>query len=228
MGQSWGKQQQQQSSNVNAMFLGPPGSGKGTQSERFVRHYGVCHLDAGTMLRAVAKAETELGRRVRGLMNEGRLVDDQTICEIIEQNLDKPECKKGFLLDGFPRTQAQAERLDGMLDRRRQQLNGVVEFAIDDRLLEERITGRLMHIPSGRVYHDKFRPPKVPGKDDVTGEPLTRRADDNLDTLRTRLAQYHEKTRPLTDYYGRRNLMHRLDASRSQDEVWLELLRIFK
>ncbi|PAA48987.1 hypothetical protein BOX15_Mlig017319g1 [Macrostomum lignano] len=226
MGQSWGKQQQ--SGNVNAMFLGPPGSGKGTQSERFVRHFGVCHLDAGTMLRAVAKAESELGKRVRGLMNEGRLVDDQTICEIIEQNLDKPECKKGFLLDGFPRTQAQAERLDDMLGRRRQQLNGVVEFAIDDRLLEERIVGRLMHVPSGRVYHEKFRPPQVPGKDDVTGEPLTRRSDDNAETLRTRLAQYHEKTRPLTDYYGRRHLMHRLDASRSQDQVWQDLLRIFK
>lgn len=209
------------------MFLGPPGSGKGTQSERFVRHYGVCHLDAGTMLRAIAKADTELAKRVRGLMNEGRLVDDQTICEIIEQNLDKPECSRGFLLDGFPRTQAQAERLDDMLTRRRQQLHGVVEFAIDDRLLEERITGRLMHIPSGRVYHDKFRPPKVTGLDDVTGEPLTRRSDDNVETLRTRLAQYHDKTKPLIDYYGKRHLMHRVDASHSQEQVWHNLLGIF-
>jgi adenylate kinase len=131
-------------------------------------------------------------------------------------------------LDGFPRTVVQAEKLDEMLDKRNEKLDQAVELKIDDSLLVNRITGRLFHIPSGRSYHTQFRPPKVAGKDDVTGEPLVQRADDNVHTLKKRLEAYHQQTQPVADYYEKKGILKVVDASQKPAAVWSALLAIFE
>jgi adenylate kinase len=182
---------------VNLIFLGPPGAGKGTQAKILSERFGFRQISTGDLLRANADAGTPLGLEAKPIMKSGGLVPDDLIVRMIEAEF---EGGGSFLFDGFPRTIAQAQALDEMLTRKRQSAVAVL-FEIDMAVVIDRLTGRWTHLPSGRVYHERYAPPQVPGIDDVTGEPLEQRADDVEATIRKRLAVYREQTAPLIAYY---------------------------
>jgi len=213
---------------LRTILIGPPGAGKGTQAPKIRDEFCVCHLATGDMLREQVQQKTPLGVQAKKIMDAGGLVSDDIMVGIIQDQLDNnKECKNGFVLDGFPRTVPQAQKLDGMLNKRGEKLDSVVQLLIDDQLLISRITGRLIHASSGRTYHKQFSPPKKPNVDDVTGEPLTQRSDDNVETLRKRLAGFHAQTGPVVDYYKARGLWHGIDAAQSPSLVWDNLRSIF-
>eukprot|EP00850_Spirogloea_muscicola_P012790 SM000084S23126 [mRNA] locus=s84:306077:307750:+ [translate_table: standard] len=263
------------------VLIGPPGCGKGTQSPMLKEEHCLCHLATGDMLRAAVAARTPLGLQAKEAMDKGALVSDDLVVGIIDEAMARPSCQKGFILDGFPRTVTQAEKvchqinelkfhsrpfcelglsrqdkyvgiiaaaaalwrqpaitsgsevahsggcrslqLDAMLEKQGAKVDKVLNFEIPDAVLEERITGRWIHAPSGRSYHTKFAPPKVPGKDDVTGEPLTQRKDDNVETLRSRLAAFHSQTEPVIDYYQKKGAVAHIHAEKPPPEVTEEI-----
>ena len=157
---------------LNVVLIGPPGSGKGTQAPRIRDELCLCHLATGDMLRDAVAAGTELGKKAKEIMDRGELVPDEVVIGLIEDASKQPECERGLLLDGFPRTAVQAEKLDKMLEAKQQTINKAIEFKVNEDILVERVEGRRVHIASGRTYHVKFNPPKAEGLDDVTGEPL--------------------------------------------------------
>ncbi|VUZ56132.1 unnamed protein product, partial [Hymenolepis diminuta] len=212
-----------ENTKTNLIITGPPGCGKGTQAPRLVEKYEVCHLSTGDMLRAAVSSGSKMGMTVKKIMEEGRLVPDDVVCNLIDERLDSPECRKGFLLDGFPRTLPQAEKLDELLERRKDKLTAVVELQVPDDMLITRICGRLVHLASGRSYHEVFNPPKVPMTDDITGEKLVRRSDDTRETLVQRLSSYHTLTQPLLNFYHKRDLLLTIDGSHGMDEIFRKI-----
>ncbi|KAL1601625.1 adenylate kinase [Paraconiothyrium brasiliense] len=212
---------------VRMILMGPPGAGKGTQAPRLKDKFCVCHLATGDMLRAQVAKKTPLGREAKKIMDAGGLVSDEIMVNMIKSELENnQECKNGFILDGFPRTVTQAEKLDDMLTASKKPLEHAVELQIDDSLLVARITGRLVHPASGRSYHKIFNPPKSEMKDDVTGEPLIQRSDDNADTLKKRLGTYHAQTAPVVSYYQKTGIWTPIDASQEPGQVWKSLLKV--
>ncbi|KAI3435828.1 hypothetical protein D9Q98_001886 [Chlorella vulgaris] len=199
------------------VLIGPPGSGKGTQSPMIKNENCLCHLATGDLLRAAVAAKTPLGLEAKKAMDAGALVTDEIVVGLIEENIKKPECRTGFVLDGFPRTVVQAQKLDEMLSSKGQSIDRVLNFAVADQALVDRITGRWVHPASGRSYHEKFAPPRVAGVDDVTGEPLVKRKDDNAETLKSRLSAFHAQTAPVIDHYKQRVV--NIKADKPQKEV---------
>jgi adenylate kinase len=183
---------------MRLILLGGPGAGKGTQAAFITEKFGIPQISTGDMLRGHVKRGTDLGIAAKKIMDTGALVSDDIIIGMVKERIGEADCAKGFLFDGFPRTipQADAMRAAGV------RLDHVVEVAVDDALIIERISGRRSHVASGRSYHIKFNPPRVPGKDDVTGEDLVQRDDDREETIRRRLEVYHAQTEPLVRYYA--------------------------
>ncbi|MBA0621332.1 hypothetical protein Godav_006969 [Gossypium davidsonii] len=208
------------------ILIGPPGSGKGTQSPIIKDEHCLCHLATGDMLRAAVSAKTPLGIKAKEAMDKGELVSDDLVVGIIDEAMKKPSCKKGFILDGFPRTVAQAQKLDEMLERQGVKIDKVLDFAIDDAVLEERISGRWIHPASGRSYHTKFAPPRVPGVDDVTGEPLIQRKDDSAAVLKSRLESFHRQTQPVISYYSKKGIVATLHAEKPLTDVTDEVRKV--
>ena len=183
---------------MKLILLGAPGAGKGTQAAFICRQYGIPQISTGDMLRAAVKAGTPLGQQAKAVMEAGQLVSDDLIINLVKERIAQPDCAAGFLFDGFPRTIAQAEALK----QAGVKLDYVLEIDVPFEAIVERMSGRRSHPASGRTYHIKFNPPKEPGKDDVTGEPLVQRDDDREETVKKRLDVYSQQTRPLVDYYG--------------------------
>ncbi len=182
---------------MRIVLLGAPGAGKGTQAQFLMAKFGIPQISTGDMLRAAIKAGTELGKQAKAVMDAGQLVSDELIIGLVKERITLDDCKGGFLLDGFPRTipQADAMKENGV------SVDHVLEFDVPDEVIVERMAGRRVHSGSGRVYHLVYNPPKVEGKDDVTGDDLSIRPDDEESTVRKRLAIYHEQTKPLVDFY---------------------------
>lgn len=198
---------------MNLILLGPPGAGKGTQAKLLEEKRGLKQLSTGDMLRGAVAQGTEMGKKAKAVMDRGDLVSDDIVVSIIAERLDKPDVKKGFILDGFPRNQAQAEALDRMLTEKGLKLDAVIEMKVDDEELVKRIAGRYTCAKCGKGYHDTFEKPKKPGICDVCGSTeFVRRADDNEKTVRDRLHVYNKQTAPLVDYYGRTGVLHTVNG----------------
>ncbi|MGZ8225876.1 MAG: adenylate kinase [Methylococcaceae bacterium] len=183
---------------MRIILLGSPGSGKGTQAQFITKKYGIPQISTGDMLRAAVREGTQLGVEAKKVMDAGGLVSDDIILGLIKERITQADCSKGFLLDGFPRTIAQAEGLDAMGIT----IDTVIEIVVADEEIVKRMAGRRVHLASGRTYHIEYNPPKVDGVDDVTGEPLIQRDDDKEETVRKRLSVYHEQTKPLVGFYS--------------------------
>lgn len=204
------------------ILLGPPGAGKGTQAKEIARRRQLIQLSTGDMLRAARDAGSEIGLKAKAIMDSGGLVADDIVIKIIAERIERPDCARGFILDGFPRTLAQAAALEAMLKAKKRKLDAVVEMKVDDDVLIERVAGRYTcaNKACGEGYHDTFKMPKKAGVCDVCGSTaFTRRPDDNADTMRTRLAAYYKETSPLAGYYFAKGLLQSVDAMAGIDEV---------
>jgi adenylate kinase len=212
---------------MRIILLGAPGAGKGTQAQFIMQKYGIPQISTGDMLRAAVKAGSPLGLQAKELMDAGKLVTDELVIALVKERIAQSDCANGFLLDGFPRTvpQADAMKTAGI------KVDYVLEFDVPDAVIIDRMSGRRIHAPSGRVYHIRHNPPKVENVDDVTGEPLTIRKDDNEEIVRKRLVEYHDLTKPLISYYQNeakegRTQYFRIDGTQAVTEVTKELVKI--
>ena len=205
---------------MNLILLGPPGAGKGTQAEQISTKHGIVQLSTGEMLRAAVKAGTEVGLKAKVIIESGGLVSDEIVVGIISERIDQPDCSKGFILDGFPRTLPQAAALETLLGTKGKTLDAVIEIKVDDEALVERITGRFSCADCGTGYHDKYKTPAKEGVCDKCGSTqFSRRADDNEETVRNRLMAYYRETAPLIGYYFAKERLKSVDGMADIDEV---------
>jgi adenylate kinase len=209
---------------MKLILLGPPGAGKGTQAQRLAKKRNLVQLSTGEMLRAAVKAGTEVGLKAKALMEKGELVSDDIVVGIIAERIEQPDCKSGFILDGFPRTLQQAAALDRMLASKGDRMDAVIELKVDYNRLVERIVGRYSCAKCGEGYHDRFKRPKVRGVCDVCGSTeFTRRADDNAETVTTRMMAYYRETSPLIGYYFCKGNLHAVDGMAPIEDVAVEI-----
>jgi len=206
-------------SELNLILLGPPGAGKGTQAERLTDDFNLPYIATGNILRAAVKDETPLGKQAKTFMDAGELVPDEVISGVIVEAVEGPAARDGFLLDGFPRTVAQADALGAGLERLDRHLTAAILIDVPDAEVMRRISGRRVSVKTGRVYHVEFDPPKHEGRCDVDGSRLVQRDDDRPETVQHRLEVYHEQTAPLIAYYEDLGLLRRFDGTRSPTEV---------
>jgi adenylate kinase len=212
---------------LNIILLGPPGAGKGTQAQRLQQERGLIQLSTGDMLRAAVASGSELGQKAKGIMERGELVPDALMVGLIEDRIAQPDCAKGFILDGFPRTEAQAQALDQMLARGAKKLDRVIEMETDEAALTERVVGRFTCAKCGAGYHEKFKRPKVEGTCDVCGgKEFSRRKDDNAETMKTRMAAYRAQTAPLLPYYAGRGVLKKVDGMAPMDAVYRQITSV--
>ena len=214
-------------SNTCILLIGAPASGKGTQAENIKKNYGFYHLATGDLLRDEIKNKTVLGIKAKEYMNDGKLVPDELIFQIINRTLAKPECTR-VMFDGFPRTIEQARVLSDIFRARDQRMGAVIYLDVPDEELVKRGTGRRIHMASGRSYHVIFKPPKVPDKDDVTGEPLIQRDDDKEETIRKRLIAFHKNNTPIIEYYDAQGVVYKVQGNGKIEEVWKTVDSIVK
>ena len=209
--------------NIHIILLGPPGCGKGTQAQKLIREFGFVQLSTGDMLRAAISKGTEIGMQAKSIIDKGELVSDEIVIGIVRDRIFSTECECGYMLDGFPRTLAQAEKLDQILSDRNQKIDVVLRLCVPDDMAIRRIAGRRFHITSGRSYNIEFNPPKIEGRDDITGEKLVQREDDKEEIVQSRLNTYHELTEPLVRYYQKQGILKAIDGTGSPENIYAEI-----
>lgn len=209
---------------MKLVILGPPGAGKGTQAEYIVKRYNIPHISTGDIFRENIKNNTELGKKAKSYMDKGLLVPDDLVIALVEDRLNKDDAKEGFLLDGFPRTVAQAVSLDSILDKNDDKLTKVINISVDPEILIERAVGRRVCKTCGMTYHVKFNPPKKEGVCDKDGTKLIQRDDDTEETVKTRISVYFDQTAPLIDYYRAQNLLIDIDGAKDIDKVFDDIV----
>jgi adenylate kinase len=214
---------------MNVLLLGAPGAGKGTQAKRLEERYRIVQLSTGDMLRAAVASGSELGRRAKAIMDAGELVPDDLVIRMISERIDQPDCAGGFILDGFPRTAAQAEALDAMLAEKGLKLDAAIEIAVDEEVLVERIAGRFSCGTCGAGYHDTFQRPKTEGVcDRCGGTRFIRRDDDNEATVRRRMEAYRAQTAPILPYYQAQGVLRRVDGMAEIDDVTAQIYKVLE